>query len=81
VTDDDLHALLARAKAGDADARDQAVELAGERGDDATLMRLAKQGQTDAACVLIELASEHGASRTSRASASPSSASSLSVST
>src|SRR6185295_557361 len=60
MVDDELSALLIRADQGDTDARDQLVELAGERGDAAILMRLAKGGNSDAAGVHIELASERG---------------------
>ena len=60
LTDDDLSALIARAEAGDADARDQAVELAGEQGDDATLARLAASGSRDAVDQLVQLAAERG---------------------
>lgn len=52
--------LRGRAAAGDTDAADQLVELAGERGDLDELRRLAAAGNRDAADVLVELAGERG---------------------
>jgi hypothetical protein len=59
VTEDELLDLRARAAAGDRDAVDQLVELAGERGDMDELRRLADAGNSDAADVLAELLEEH----------------------
>ncbi|RZU75032.1 hypothetical protein EV384_3551 [Micromonospora kangleipakensis] len=58
MTDHDLVDLRSRAAAGDQDAVDQLVELAGERGDMDELRRLADSGNRDAADVLTELAEE-----------------------
>ena len=57
-TDHELADLRAQAAAGDRDAIDQLVELAGERGDMDELRRLADAGSRDAADVLTELAAE-----------------------
>ena len=51
--------LRARAEAGDRDAVDELVELAGENGDLDELRRLAATGSSDAQDVLAELATEH----------------------
>jgi hypothetical protein len=59
VTEDELLELRARAAAGDRDAVDQLVELAGERGDMDELRRLADAGNSDAADMLAELLEEH----------------------
>jgi hypothetical protein len=58
MSDHELSDLRARAAAGDRDAVDQLVELAGERGDLDELRRLADGGSRDAADVLAELTGE-----------------------
>jgi len=55
---DDLASLREAAAAGDRDAVDELVELAGERGDVEELRRLADSGHDDAVAVLVELAGE-----------------------
>jgi len=56
----DLRILRDRAAAGDRDAVDQLVELAGERGDLDELRRLAAAGSRDAIDELIQTAAELG---------------------
>lgn len=56
MADQELLDLRARAAAGDRDAVDQLIELAGERGGLDELRRLAAGGSRDAADVLAELA-------------------------
>jgi hypothetical protein len=58
VTDPELSELRGRADAGDSDAVDELVQLAGERGDLDELRRLADRGHTDAADLLRELTGE-----------------------
>ncbi len=55
MTEPDLDALRERADAGDADAVDQLIELAGEQGNLDELRRLADQGNSTAAEQLTEL--------------------------
>jgi hypothetical protein len=58
MADPDLQPRRRRADAGDRDAADVLVELAGERGDLDELRRLAARGDQDAADVLAELDEE-----------------------
>ena len=55
---DDVARLREAAARGDRDAKDQLVELAGERGDLGELRRLADFGNSDALAILVELAGE-----------------------
>ena len=60
VSDNELLDLRARAAAGDGDAVDELVQLAGERGDMDELRRLADAGSADAVDELVQLAGERG---------------------
>ena len=55
MTDAELSVLRRRAEGGDADATDELIELAGERGDMDELRRLADGGNRTAADELLEL--------------------------
>ncbi len=60
MTDDELPALRDRAARGEADAVDQLIELAAERGDLDELRRIAKTGNATAADQFVDLVAAGG---------------------